>query len=371
MRHHRRIPARSRRGFLGSVIGGGLVLLIAIAGVFWNENRAVTTTRSLHEGRAVVASVPGEPVDAGLDGKLVHIQGQAEVTGKLRDPSLGIERPAVKLRRVVEMFQWVERGGGKRLGKNSRRSSTPARYETRWDKSLHKSRDFETPQGHENPASFEFEGQEWVSERVTLGPRVLSPGLLGRWNSWEEVELLPADIDPLPIPGPLRVWGGKLYRGENPQVPRIGDLRIGYEVVAPGPVSLVAAQRGSSFSSFQTASGDALEFLHPGLLDVDATFAAEHSRNTVFTWAGRLGGFLVMWIAMAIFFSPLQRLASWIPFLGRLIESGIGLFAFLLAACTTLVVIAVAWFAVRPMLSIGLLVGGVVLALVGSRLGGE
>jgi hypothetical protein len=60
--------------------------------------------------------------------------------------------------------------------------------------------------------------------------------------------------------------------------------------------------------------------------------------------------------------------ADVIPFLGSLVGMGIGLAAFLVALCLSLVTIAIAWVAHRPLLGIGLLVGAaIVLGLILGR----
>ena len=56
----------------------GLVLVIgACILLFWAEGRAVKTARSLEEGKGLVVEVDAAKIDAGNDGKLVHITGDA------------------------------------------------------------------------------------------------------------------------------------------------------------------------------------------------------------------------------------------------------------------------------------------------------
>jgi hypothetical protein len=314
-------------------------------------------------------TTPLDPVDASLDGKLVHVQGEGAVAEALRDEALGISRVAVRLKRKVEMYQWIERGSRSRSSQNKQgRARTPPRYETRWDDDLHESEHFSQPEGHRNPSTMEFSGKEWSAQSVQFGPRSLSPGLMGRWKEWDKLELTEKDLGNGLFRGPMHVWDGGFYRGDNPRIPEIGDLRIAYEVVKPGPVTVVAKQDGASFQAYPTRSGDELEILYTGTLSVDEVFTREHDRNTMFTWVGRFLGFLGMWIGVGMFFDPLRRMASWIPLIGGLLESSIGFVSFLLAASLTLVILAVAWFAVRPMLSLGLLVGAVTVVLGGKSL---
>src|SRR5258708_18268552 len=94
---------------IGSAIGGvlfGLVLFIAAFPLlFWNEGRAVTTAKSLAEGRGAVVTVPSDRVDAANEGKLVHTTGRAKTTATLADPHLGGSSHAIQLKRQAQMHQ--------------------------------------------------------------------------------------------------------------------------------------------------------------------------------------------------------------------------------------------------------------------------
>lgn len=50
-------------------------------------------------------------------------------------------------------------------------------------------------------------------------------------------------------------------------------------------------------------------------------------------------------------------MADVLPFLGNLLEAGLGAVAFLTALVISTIVIAIAWFVFRPLLSLGLLAG--------------
>ena len=97
-------------------------------------------------------------------------------------------------------------------------------------------------------------------------------------------------------------------------------------------------------------------------------FKQAESENAILTWAIRGGALLAMLIGFTLVLSPLSVLASVIPFLGSLVGAGAGLTAFVLTLALGPLMIAIAWFAVRPLMAIGIVAAGLIAAFLVSRL---
>jgi len=95
--------------------------------------------------------------------------------------------------------------------------------------------------------------------------------------------------------------------------------------------------------------------LDAGIVGADVMFKSAEQANTVMTWILRLVGFLVMLFGMVMLLRPVRVLADVVPFMGTLVGMGLGLVAFAVAAPLTLMTIAVAWVAHRPVLGITLI----------------
>ena len=348
---------------IGQAITGvlvGLVLvLVAFPLLWWNEGRAVRTARSLQEGASAVISVQFDRVDAANEGKLVHLCGEATTSETVSDPEFGVSAPsAIKLVRNVEMYQWQEEKKSQEKSKlgGGKETTTTYTYNTQWSGRPVDSSSFKHPEGHANPGSFPFESRTITAGTVTVGGFTLSPDLIAKIDTREARPVGESDADALPAGSNLTMAGGVFYRGENPSVPKVGDLRVKFEIVKPQVVSIVAVQRGNSFEAYQARAGNSILLLQAGTVSADSMFKAAERENTMLTWLLRAGGFLMMLVGLVLVFRPIAVFGSVIPFLGSLLGAGLGAFAFFVATSLSLLTIALAWIAYRPLVGIGLLV---------------
>jgi len=164
---------------------------------------------------------------------------------------------------------------------------------------------------------------------------------------------------------------GGIYLGAIPAEPQVGDARLKFSLVEPGPVSLVAAQNGDSFADYQTKAGGSIAMIVSGKVPAQQMFEDAIAGNTLITWLVRLGGFILIWIGFGLIFAPLSVLADIVPLFGNLVGAATGLIAFLLALALALTVIALAWLFFRPLVGITLLVLAVAAAVFGFRAFGK
>jgi len=347
----------------------GLILIpVAVILLWWNEGRAVTTANSLKEGAAAVISIPSDKVDPALDKKLVHTTGDAQAPAPVTDPDFGLSLPALRLERTEEIYQWVENSKSEtkeKLG-GGEETITTYTYEKKWvDKPIN-SAEFKQASDHANEGDLIAGSDGFNAEDVTLGAFDLPDSFIARIDSTAKYSVTEADLEKLPadLKKYASIQTGSLYFGDQPEAPQIGDIRVSFDYVKPGPFSILAAQYGNTFEDYQTKAGDAISFIEPGVVSAEALFQKAASANTLMTWLVRLGGFILMTLGFAAIMRPLSVLGSVVPFIGDIIGVGTGLISFVLAGTLSLVVIAIAWFVVRPLLGIALLVlavGGFIL----------
>lgn len=358
---------RIGKSLMGIVVGF-ILLAIAVALLFWNEGRAVGTYNTLKEGEGLVVSVPSDTVNPGNNDKLVHISGEATVTKELYDEDFGVGAQALRLRRTVSMYQWEEKKqteSRKKLG-GGEETVTTYTYRKDWSGTAIDHSSFHDPEGHENPSELPYASVTLNAKDATVGEFELSPRLIAMLGDFEQLPIRGKSED-AQWPEDAKPDKGAIYLGADASKPHVGDARISFEVVPPGPVSLLARQSGSTFAPYQTGAGGEIFRISPGKLDAKQMFAEAQSENSLFTWILRAAGFVLLWIGFSLIFAPLSVLADVIPFLGNLVGAATGLFAFFLALAVAAVVIGVAWLVFRPLLGAALLVIALAAVIFGFR----
>lgn len=347
----------SRLGGSIKGIGAGLIIfLIAFPLLFWNEGRSIKRHKTLKEGAGVVVPVNPDTVDPANNQKLVHVSGQITTDEILSDPLFqGVSVTALKLRRNVKMYQWIESSKSetkKKVGGGTETVTTYS-YAKGWSENLIDSSKFEKQTGHINPTSMPFSSQEFQASRAKLGAFFVPSNIVGGL-SYSDHYKVPDNAESKTHKS--QVSNGTLYIGYDPQTPTIGDIRIEYDAVFPGTYSLVAKQTSNTFAPFITKNGGEILLVKSGFYEADSMFKAAQSENRFLTWILRLGGFLLMFIGLKMVFGPLGVLADVLPFLGNLVRVGTGLVSGILAFVLSLITIAVAWLFYRPVLGAILLV---------------
>lgn len=346
-------------GSIKSVLFGLVLFVISFPLLFWNEGRAVRTSKGLTEGLGSVVSVPADSVDPSKEGKLIHVSGAVKTDAPVTDDQFAVKATAVKLIRTVEMYQWKEHEKSesrKKLGGGTE-TVTTWEYNRTWASGRIDSSQFKHPEGHENPPAPPFETKTFVANKVTVGAFTMSPEQLEQLTNSTNLPMDASAAEQLPadVRDQFKVKDGKFYQGADPASPQLGDLQVHFQVVNPATVSLVGVQSGQTFVPYRTATDTTILLVEEGNLTAQQMFKMAQDRNSVMTWILRGLGFFLMFIGIFMLFRPIVVFADVVPIFGTMLGAGIGLFAFLGAAILSFITIAVAWIFYRPLLGIALL----------------
>lgn len=355
---------RAKNSFFSALFG--IVLFgVSFPVLVMNEGCSAKTLALIGAGRKDVIEVSADKVDPNNNARLVHISAEATTDEVLKDDDFGIETVAIRLSRDTQIYQWTEETETKeekKLGGGSK-EVTYYRYEKEWvDEPIDSSR-FQEPNGHSNEGSVMPIGDKSIeAKNVAAGAFQLSPSLVSQIKKSEKFNVKDVVFDSLDetLREKAKVNQGGIYIGDAPNSPQIGDLSITFSAVYPQQVSLLSEQQGESFRPYKPKGVEGtIDRLEEGNFSAEVMFDHWNSENTARVWAGRFAGFMMMTFGIAMVFSPLTVLADVIPILGSMMRSGVFIFAGLVSFALSLVTIAIAWLAYRPVFAIGLLAVGV------------
>jgi len=217
-----------------------------------------------------------------------------------------------------------------------------------------------------------YSSQEFAADPIALGSYTLSNDLVNKINWYSDLNndgsLISVDnISDEYAQQNMVVYDNGFYMGDNPGSPDVGDTKIKFRYIPEGTVSLIAAQTGSTFSSYATKRGrGSILLLRSGYHSADDLFTLAERDNAIVTWLVRLVGFVVMYMGLKMVSQPLEVVLDRIPFVGRfagdLMGGATSIVTCIVAAALSISTIAIAWFAYRPLLTFFLLgiVGGLV-----------
>ena len=368
-------------GSAKGMIGGLLVFIIGTGLLWWNEGRTVRTAKAIGDAASHVESVADvSKVDASLNGKLIHASAFADTKDTLTDDLFGVREQAIKLDRKVEYYQWVEHSQRKKRDKvgGGEETITTYTYEQEWVKKPVNSSNFkESRYRNANRVLSQVEERKETAQHVTFGAYTLPESLVESISGSEPVEVRMTEEQRFTWDERLHMLMPKVntetslvhtsvntvYLGLSPNSPQVGDVRVTFTKVPPADISLIAQVDGSTFKAYRAKNGQSFSRLQMGTVSADEMILQARSENNLWAWVLRLVGVLLIVIGLKGMLGLLPTLFKVLPFLGSIVDAGVGLVSWILGLAWSFIIIAIAWLVFRPIIGISLLVlaiGGIV-----------
>ena len=144
------------------------------------------------------------------------------------------------------------------------------------------------------------------------------------------------------------------YLGKDPLNPQIGDIRITYRMVQEQMISIIARQVGGTFTTYVslTNSGGTILLVEQGIHDPYEMFLHAHEELTILTWLLRFVGTILLFVMFQLVTAPLVVVADLIPLMGNCLQMGTTFMSTILACIFSIIIIAIAWLAYRPIVSL-------------------
>jgi Transmembrane protein 43 len=159
-----------------------------------------------------------------------------------------------------------------------------------------------------------------------------------------------------------------LFHGRDPMVPAIGDLRVSFRAVLAGTASVIAGQHADGLATYQAPDGSTIALATTGTASAPAMLSSERSQARILAWILRFVGFGLSLAGLVLMVRPLAVLVSVLPVLETVVDVAATVVMAGVAALLTLGTIAIARIVLQPLLSLGLLAAGLVIAVICVRL---
>lgn len=332
---------------------GILCLIVGVGLLFWNEGRAVKTHKALVESQRLVVAINAQEAAPQMNGKLVHLSGDATSNQTLNDNLLPVSTQALKLQRQVETYQWKETAHAeekKSMGGDTETTTTYS-YEKVWSSDHIDSSNFKKSSGHENPAQWRYKSAIWTANKISIGHYQLSDTYKDRMSNFQDMPLQNAPT----LPKGVAQNSDGYYYGKDERNPQIGDQQVSFRYIPEQTYSVIGNLKDKTLMKHIASNGRTIALLQPGTHTADAMFEKAKSDNTTFTWGIRLVGSLLLIMAFNMIFKPLSVLADIAPLFGNIVAIGTGIVSFLLGTILALLTVSIAWIFYRPLVGIALL----------------
>ncbi len=340
----------------GGIVSGLLLLVVGIGILWYNEGRTVKNQGAINEARKNYIDVSSKEIESKNDGKLVSTKGKIDLseTTELSDSKFGIKAKAAKLIRTVEMYQWEEKC---ETDDDDRKRCT---YEKVWESSIIDSSDFEES-GHTNPNTMPYENEVYIADNVKLGAFYLPEELIKSLSTNKKKNNDDLTKEYNNSVESIKIDGSYLTDIKDGNA-EIGNVRISYQYLDSENVSVMAVQNDNTFEAYTAKNGKDIYKIVKGNYTGAQILEKMTKSNNNWKWILRAIGVLITISAFSSMFSFINNLTSRIPILGNLVSGATGLISVILGLSLSLIVIAIAWFRFRPVLSIILI--ALVIALV-------
>ncbi|XP_063837254.1 transmembrane protein 43 homolog [Ostrinia nubilalis] len=343
-----------------------LLSLILFTGVtyflVWAETQTIQSNLMLEElvSHAESIDVHTNDESARFEGRVVHIVGPLRILEPISEPDYNIQVQAVKLRKRVQMYQWIEETTDQEnfLSEPGDESQKTYWYHKDWRDYVVDSSLFYIRPGHHNPASMPLFSETHIAENVKIGCLLLSLDVKRKVNDYYEIW-----SDSRPERNDIKLHSGFYYHGESALEHQIGDLRIhfsyaGREDDIYTAVGVVESGTLQPYSPTHFPTADPISLLRKGSYSLKQLHDLERRDANTHTWKYRLLGFI------QVFASAMTLHPEWITiFLQcKWISSSLRRCTrvwvnFILSVSYTLLVISIPWLLHKP--TFGAMVFGV------------
>lgn len=333
----------------------------------WAESQTIQSNLMLEELVAASESIDVHIGDEAIryEGKVVHIVGPLRILEPISEPDYNIQVQAVKLRKRVQMYQWIEEATEQEnfLSEPAEESHKTYWYHKDWRDYVVDSSLFYIRPGHQNPASMPLFSETHIAESVKIGWLLLGVEVKRKVNDYYEIW-----SDSRPERSDIKLHSGFYYHGDSALEHEIGDMRVhfsyaGREDDIYTAVGVVESGVLQAYNALRFPTADPICLLRKGSYSLKQLHDLERRDANLHTWKYRILGFVQVF-ASAMTLHPdwitLFLQCQWISSnLRRCTRFWINL---VLSFSYTLFVVSIPWLVHKPTFG-AMVLGGAMLPL--------
>lgn len=332
----------------------GLSLVAAaVCLLLWNEHRAGALSKALDQALEQVVHIEeGQSVPTNST-RLIHITGQLSSRQVAIDEAYNVSVAAVKLRRLVEMYQWVEKSTYRKYGDSDGISmEKDYAYELDWRSDCTPF----TKVSCVSPMRSSVHSVDFVLSEVYLGQLQLSDSLISMIDNFH------------PLDAVITEQGTKNFvyltgSGGTPEKPKVGDMRISFFVAGIlGPqgdkVSIVSECDGHHLHPFKSTAGVSVELLEFGDVTAKVMFKQAYADNGLSTFLFRSIAWFVSFMGFSLLSPVLHVPSDALPWLRLLVPAESSPME--LSVYAWLIVVLFGWALARPLHAVSALLACII-----------
>ena len=364
MANNGKVATNEKQGFLSKITSSftgiitGILLLMLGIGMLWtNEQNNVRNIKNVDELRKQVIEVSSSKIDDKNDGKLIVTSGKLDYNeGVITDEDFKVSETTPYLVRKVEIYQLVEETDDDDNVKCT---------EKEWKEGISSLSDKAIEKGCKNPSEddIKYESDEFLTdETLKVGAFTLISDFKKLLSASKKVTI----DENLELPEGYKVYNNYITNSEDPSNPKVGDIRISYTKNDWKEASVLGKQIDDTIGAYTTKKNTSIKRIVEGTKNSADIIGSIEKGAKASKWLWRIFGSLMIIMAIGLILGPITTIIGYIPFLGKIANSMIGVVSFLIGLSISLLVIAISWFAARPITSIILIavIAGLIAALV-------
>ncbi|XP_045529869.1 transmembrane protein 43 homolog [Pieris brassicae] len=262
----------------------------------WAEGHAIQNNLMLEELVSAAETIDVHAIDdpKRYEGQVVHVVGPIRILEPISEPDYNIQVQAVKLRKRVQMYQWIEETTetDNFISEHADESQKTYWYRKDWKDFVVDSALFYIRPGHHNPTSMPMFSETHVADNVKIGWMFLGVDVKRKVNDYYEIW-----SDSRPERSDIKLHSGFYYHGNSALDHEIGDLRIHFSYAGREDdiYTVVGVVEGGTLQPYSPTNfpyADPISLLRKGSYSLKQLYGLEKKDANTHTWKYRILGFI-------------------------------------------------------------------------------